>query len=307
MNQVISAGSINMDIITRVERFPVPGETIAGHCVEYLPGGKGLNQAVACAKMGAKTALLGRIGNDTFGTELLGFIKKHDIETTYLQSSSRPSGIAVVTVDAQGQNSIIVVPGGNNDINAEDTAAVKISAGDIAVSQLEIPLEAVTAFFRKAKNCGAVTLLNPSPIRNLPDELINLTDILIVNETELSFLCRRPLTDNTSPQEIAEAGQNIKSRTGQTVITTLGSRGALIVEQNTYLIPGQKVTAVDTVGAGDCFAGVTAAQLAQGKSLKESIITATHAAAVCVTRKGAAPSMPHAHEVNIFCKNQNKA
>lgn len=297
MSKIIVAGSINMDIITRVAALPQTGESIAGKSVEYLPGGKGLNQAVACAKMGAETILVSRLGNDVFAAALTDFIKQHHIGTAYLKTSAKESGTAFITVDDEGQNTIVVVPGSNADVGIEDISEIPISKGDIIICQFEIPLPTVTALFRRAKQTGARTILNPSPIQAIPKELLKLTDVLIINETELGFIKGENLDDDTTVETIARVADKTKSRPEQIVIVTLGRHGALVVEDTAYQIHGHPVQAIDTVGAGDCFAGVIASQLLLGKCVRDCVTTANKAASVCVTRKGAAPSMPMAHEI----------
>ena len=301
MNKVIVVGSVNMDITARTDKLPDTGETVAARSVEYLPGGKGLNQAVAAAKIGTTVVLAGCFGSDSFADELASFIRRDKIDVSCLRRSEKNSGIALITVDERGQNTIVVAPGSNADVCPEDVKKLPVSPGDVVVCQFEIPPAAVAAAFAKARRYGARTILNPSPVCPIPEEIFRNTDILIVNETELAFLSRENFDENTPAEKIADAAEKLKTDAEQTVIVTLGSRGALIAGGKDMLfVDSYKVPAVDTVGAGDCFAGVTAAQLAQGKSLKESIIPAPHAAAVCVTRKGAAPAMPDAGELEHF-------
>lgn len=296
MCKVVVAGSINMDVITRVSNLPTCGETIHGKSVEYLAGGKGLNQAVASAKMGVETILIGKLGNDVFADTLQDFIKQHNINTNYIKKSNRESGTAFINVDDKGQNTIVVVAGSNGEIGIDDISTININKEDIIISQFEIPIPTILALFKKAKEVGAKTILNPSPIQNISNDLMSVIDILIVNETELDFIRGESLTENTSIEDITLAAKQIKVSNTQTIIVTLGCKGALIVEDDAYLVDAHKVCAIDTVGAGDCFAGVTASGLAQGKTLKESVQLANKAASVCVTRKGAAPSMPHKDE-----------
>lgn len=298
MGKIIVAGSINMDIITRVSKLPQTGETIAGKSVEYLPGGKGLNQAVACAKMGSDTILISRLGNDVFAKILQNFLTQHQIKTTHIKTSSKESGTAFITVDDYGNNTIVVVPGSNAEVGLEDISQIEIAQDDIIISQFEIPLPTISALFKKAKKNGARTILNPSPIQAIPQELLELTDVLIVNETELGFLHNENIDEDTSIEQMAETAQKIKSHAAQIIIITLGCNGALVVEDTAYQIRGHQVQAIDTVGAGDCFAGVIAAQLLRGKCLKDCVTIANKAASICVTRKGAAPAMPHVDELS---------
>lgn len=299
MSKVIVAGSINMDIITRVERLPLAGETVAGTCVEYLPGGKGLNQAVASAKMNAETILVGALGNDSFAHTLRDFLNQQHINTNFLKQSNRESGTAFITVDVNGRNTIVVVPGSNSAVNEADFTDLEINPGDVVISQFEIPLKAIIAFFQRAKKAQALTILNPSPVQFIPPELLRLTDYLIINETELAFLSKHPVTKSFDLAEITDAAEKIKASPHQTIIITLGHQGALIVGQTTSHTPGHSVIAVDTVGAGDCFAGVVASRLAQHQPLADCVTLANRAAALCVTRKGAAPAMPCASELDM--------
>lgn len=302
MNKVIVVGSINMDITARTDKLPDTGETVAARSVEYLPGGKGLNQAVAAAKIGTTVVLAGCLGSDSFADELASFIRRHKIDVSCLRRSEKNSGIALITVDERGQNTIVVAPGSNADVCPEDVKKLPVSPGDVVVCQFEIPPAAVAAAFAKARRYGARTILNPSPVCPIPEEIFRNTDILIVNETELAFLSRENVDENTPAGKIADAAEKLKTDTEQTVIVTLGSRGALVAGSKDMLfVDSYKVPAVDTVGAGDCFAGVFAAKLAEGKDIGESVKTAARAAAVCVTRKGAAPAMPDAGELEHFC------
>lgn len=297
MGRVIVAGSINMDIITRVSNLPATGETIKGKYVEYLAGGKGLNQAIASAKMGAETILIGRLGNDIFADTLRDFIKQHNVNIDYIKNTPKESGTAFINVADNGQNTIVVVTGSNGDVGVDDIEAISINKDDIAISQFEIPIPTVLALFKKAKSVGARTILNPSPIQNISNELLSVVDILIVNETELGFIKGESINEDTSIEDITKVANQTKNNSTQTIIVTLGSKGALIVDTEAYLVDAHKVCAIDTVGAGDCFTGVAASELVKGKTLKESIQTANKAASICVTRKGAAPSMPHKNEL----------
>ena len=309
MKKIIVAGSINMDVIARVEKLPLPGETVSGSQVQYLAGGKGLNQAAAAAKVEADTFLIGKLGNDVFADTLRRFLQDQNISADYIGKSDKGSGTAFITVSADGQNTIVVVPGSNADVTEDDVSKIEISDQDIVICQFEIPIPTVLGLFRRAKAGGARTILNPSPIRAIPSELLALTDILIVNETELGFLCSVELTVEMPIEEIAAAAVKIKSD-AQTIIVTLGGRGAVLLFPagktgersggNSHFEPAVQVPVIDTVGAGDCFSGVFAAHLLENKSMVESLRAANKAAAICVTRPGAAPSMPTKLELLSF-------
>src|SRR5258707_2381809 len=188
MGRVFVAGSINMDVVATAERHPRIGETVTGDAVLYFPGGKGANQAVASAKLGAPTALIGRLGKDAFGDELKAFLAAQEVDLSFVrQTSEARTGTALITI-ANADNTIVVVPGANALLSAADVAAPVLTRGDIAVSQFEIPLHTVSAFFERARAAGPTTILNPAPAIEAERELLDLADILILNETELGLL-----------------------------------------------------------------------------------------------------------------------
>jgi ribokinase len=296
MGRVFVAGSINMDVVATAERHPRVGETVAGEAVLYFPGGKGANQAVASAKQGVPTTLVGRLGTDAFGQELRTFLAAQGVDLAYVKDTDGiHSGTAIITI-ANADNTIVVVPGANARVDADDVAAPVLADGDVAVSQFEIPLPTISAFFTRARAAGATTVLNPAPARKADAALLDLVDILIVNETELGFLTGTELSDSDTPARFAEAASTLAQ--GRIVCVTLGKRGVLaLVEGQPLLVPGREVKAVDTTGAGDCFVGALASQLAGGSKLQDALIHANVAASICVQRMGAAPSMPTAAEV----------
>jgi len=188
MGRVFVAGSINMDVVATADRHPRVGETVAGRQVLYFPGGKGANQAVAASRLGARTTLIGRLGTDSFGRELKAFLGGQGIDLGYVvETAEAHTGTAIITV-AEADNTIVVIPGANGLVGADDVEVVPLLAGDVAVSQFEIPLPAIAAFFRRARAAAATTLLNPAPAQAMPRELLALVDILVLNETELGFL-----------------------------------------------------------------------------------------------------------------------
>jgi ribokinase len=298
MSRVFVAGSVNMDVVATAERHPRVGETVAGNAVLYFPGGKGANQAVAAAKLGAPTTLIGRIGKDAFGAELLAFLAAQAIDLTFVQNTDKAhTGTALITI-ASADNTIVVIPGANALVEPADVAAPVLAKGDIAVSQFEIPLPAVGAFFKRARAAGATTILNPAPAVETRRELLDLVDILILNESELGFLARTELRDTDDDTRFIDAARCLLTSKEQIICVTLGRRGVLALVNGTPLIiPGRTVKAVDTTGAGDCFVGAVAAQLASGTSIGEALRYANLAASICVQRMGAAPSMPTASEV----------
>ena len=298
MARVFVAGSINMDVVATADRHPRIGETVAGNAVLYFPGGKGANQAVSAAKLGAPTTLIGRVGTDAFGRELKAFLAAQGVDLAFVKDTPEAhSGTAVITI-AKADNTIVVVPGANGLVSAEDIAAPVLAKGDIAVSQFEIPLATVSAFFKRARAAGATTILNPAPAIEFGAELLDLVDILILNETELGLLTKTELRDSDEPARFVEAARRLPANLGRTICVTLGKRGVLaLIEGQSLLVPGHQVKAVDTTGAGDCFVGALAAQLAGGRTIDEALDYANVAASICVQRMGAAPSMPTVAEV----------
>jgi ribokinase len=299
MGRVVVAGSINMDVVAIAERHPRVGETVAGTSIKYFPGGKGANQAVAAAKLGAETVLVGRLGKDAFGAELRAFLNGQGIDLNWVtETADTHSGTAIITL-ADADNTIVVIPGANGMVSAEDVAGPALAKGDIAVSQFEIPLSAIAAFFASARAAGATTILNPAPMRSFERALHELVDILVLNETELGLLAKADLHETDEPTRFANAAKSVLARPDQTICVTLGKRGALaLIDGAPLLVPGRAVKAVDTTGAGDCFVGALAAQLAQGKPLSDALSYANIAASICVQRMGAAPSMPTKAEVS---------
>jgi ribokinase len=299
MGRVFVAGSINMDVVATADRHPKVGETVAGNAVHYFPGGKGANQAVAAAKLGSSTALIGRLGTDAFGGQLRQFLSLQGVDLALVKDTADiHTGTAVITI-ADADNTIVVVPGANALVSAEDVAAPVLAKGDVAVSQFEIPQATITAFFKRARASGATTILNPAPAIACSSELLELVDIMILNETELGLLAGTPLADTDAPARFIEAVRRLPTASHKIICVTLGKRGVLaLVGGEPSLIAGRAVKAVDTTGAGDCFVGALAAQLANGKAIRDALEYANAAASICVQRMGAAPSMPTAVEVD---------
>jgi ribokinase len=298
MGRVVVAGSINMDVVATADRHPRVGETVPGKQVLYFPGGKGANQAVAAAKLGAATALIGRLGADAFGRELRAFLATQGVDLSQVRESAEAhTGTAIITL-ANADNTIVVVPGANVLVSADDVAAAELAQGDIAVSQFEVPLSTIAAFFRRARAAGATTILNPAPARAIDGELLELVDILVLNETELGSLTKRELHDTDDMVRFVDAARSLRASNDRTICVTLGKRGVLAVAHGEpVMVPGRDVTAIDTTGAGDCFVGALAARLANGASLRDALGYANIAASICVQRMGAAPSMPTVAEV----------
>jgi ribokinase len=307
MSRVYVAGSINMDLVARAARHPRPGETVAGTHVATYPGGKGANQAIAAARLGAETALLGKLGTDTFGNQLRAFLSGQGVTLDFVrQTATAATGVALIVVAESGENSIVVVPGANALLEPDDLTNVPIATGDVVLSQFEIPLATIQQLFTQARAIGATTILNPAPAQRCAREVLALADVLILNETELAFFVDiDPISasspDASSPDAIAAAARRLRTRAEQVIVATLGAHGALaVVGERQLRVPGHRVRAVDTTGAGDTFAGATAARLACGYPIERALRDANTAAAICVQRPGAAPSIPTAAEVEAF-------
>jgi len=297
MGRVFVAGSINMDVVATADRHPRVGETVAGRQVLYFPGGKGANQAVAASRLGARTTLIGRLGKDAFGAELRTFLGAQGIDLGSVRDADTHSGTAIITV-AEADNTIVVIPGSNALVGPEDVGVVLLSKGDVAVSQFEIPLPTIAAFFHRAREADAVTVLNPAPAQKMSGELLALVDILVLNETELGFLAGVELSESDEAARIIDVARKLQARADQTICVTLGKRGVLaLAGREEIAVPGRMVKAVDTTGAGDCFVGALAAQLADGATLRAALAFANAAASISVQRMGAGPSMPTAAEV----------
>lgn len=298
MARVFVAGSINMDVVATADRHPLVGETVAGTAVLYFPGGKGANQAVAAAKLGAPTTLIGRLGTDAFGQQLRVFLAAQGVDLAYVKDTAEArTGTALITI-ANTDNTIVVVPGANALVSIADVGMPVFAKGDVAVSQFEIPLPTIAAFFQRARAAGATTILNPAPALRFGPELLDLVDVLVLNETELGFLTGAELRDSDEDARFVEAARLLRRGPDRIVCVTLGRRGVLaLIDGQPSVIPGRTVKALDTTGAGDCMVGALAAQLAGRKPILDALEYANVAASICVQRMGAAPSMPTAAEV----------
>lgn len=299
MGRVFVVGSINVDLVATVDRFPRAGETVLGSSYAQYPGGKGANQAIAAARAGALTQMIGAVGDDDHGRQMRDVLVANGVDCSSVHTrASTSTGTALITVCA-GENSIVVVPGANGTLRVEEVQGVPIAAGDVLVSQLEIPVPTVAAALALAQRRGAVTVLNAAPMLAQAGALLRHTHMLIVNETELSALSGRNVDPDTASHLIAEAADTLRERAMPTVIATLGARGAIVVSESTWFeLPGREVPVVDTTGAGDCFVGTFAAALAAGQSLKLATGFANVAASICVQRAGAGSSMPSRAEID---------
>jgi ribokinase len=286
-------GSLNMDLIARTPRFPQPGETIIGDEFHTVPGGKGANQAVAAARLGAQVSMVGRVGRDAFAESLLDNLAAAGVDHTFvIHDPEAATGVALIAVDDAGQNSIIVASGANVRLSPADVdgAEAAIAGADALLLQLESPLETVTRAAKVAHAHGVPVILNPAPARSLPGALLALVDVLIPNESETALLTGLPVGD---PAEAEAAAAALRTLGVGTVILTLGERGALLArEDGAEYFPAFEVTPVDTTAAGDAFVGGFAVALAEGRSLAEAVQWGNGAGALATTRLGAQPSLP---------------
>jgi len=295
---VVVVGSANLDVVVPVPHHPVTGETVMGGDHALVPGGKGANQAVAAARQGAEVAFVGRVGSDDAGTTLRTSLEEAGVLATHLATDAEaPSGIALIGVDDDGDNAIVVSPGANARVTAADVAdaAGAVAGAAVVLLQLEVPVEAVTA---AADTATGTVILNPAPAptepESLPVKLLDRVDVLVPNTIELAQLTGIDPSGNASELAAAARGLGV-----DIVVVTRGSAGGLIVTSDDFMVvPAPTITPVDTTGAGDSFCGALAAALAGGNSILEATERAVHAGAIAATRPGAQPSMPTAAEVD---------
>ena len=283
--EVIVLGSANVDMVLGVERYPGPGETVVATGHREAPGGKGLNQAVAAARAGARTTLVAAVGDDDAGRSLLGTLRDEHVDTSALDVVASPTGRAVVIVQPSGENTIVVVSGANAGLSLGDHARSVLTGGSVLVAQLEVPLPVVEEAFRAARAAGVTTVLNAAPALPVTDALLGDVDVLVVNEHEATLLA-----GGTDP---VAAATRLCERARRTVVT-LGADGAVLVDATGVLtsVPGIPAEAVDTTGAGDAFVGNLAAALARRLPLDDAVELAVAAGSVTVERSGAALAAP---------------
>lgn len=296
--KIVVIGSCNTDMVINMERLPLPGETLLGGKFFMNPGGKGANQAVAAARLGGKVLFIAKVGNDPFGVRAVDQYKAEGINTKHvLVDKEHPSGVALILVDAHGENSIAVASGANAHLMPQDidNARGAIEDGDILLMQLETPLETVEHAALLANQLGKKVILNPAPAHPLPESLLRNLYMLIANETEAEFISGTKISDMDS---VARAADIICGKGVENVVITLGSKGAFVKERGAYhQVQGLKVKAVDATAAGDTFCGALCVALAEGRSITEAVEFANRAAAITVTRMGAQSSLPYRREV----------
>ena len=299
--EIIVVGSSNLDMVVSSERIPHLGETLMGSNYFTVPGGKGANQAVAAAKLGGAVTFVSKLGRDSAGEQLYDNFKACGINLDcILRSDGTPTGVAMIIVDTDGNNIIVVAPGANEKLRKDDVqqAEEKIAAAGVVVAQLEIPLETVIQTAQLANRYNVPFILDPAPARKLPPALFRLVDVMKPNETEAELLTGVCVKDEKSARQAAGI---LLSMGVKSVILTLSSKGYLIADaESSEFVPGHSVTAVDSTAAGDAFIGALAFGLAGGEPLREAALFANKVAAISVTKKGAQSSLPTMDEVDSF-------
>ena len=301
---VLVVGSLNMDLVVSAQRLPKKGETILGDEFATFPGGKGANQAVAAGKLGANVSMVGCLGRDNFANALLVSLKANDVKTNFIRQVPISTGTALITVDGEGANTIVVVGGANlkcSSLDVDQALETFLEPGILLV-QNEVPRETVECAIGVAKRKGWMVIVNPAPAREIDEALLPFIDIMIPNETEMALLTKSCV--DTQDDVIVAAGKLLKSGV-KNVIVTMGEKGAICCnEQGNHHVPSYEVKAVDTTAAGDAYTGGLAAGLAEGKTLLESMKFAAAVAALSVTKHGAQPSLPWRVEVGEFMSSK---
>ena len=300
MKNICVIGSLNMDLVVKVDTMPKGGQTLIGSNFKEVPGGKGANQAVAMARLGGNVSMIGKVGNDGFGQTLLNALKTDNVNTDYIGIEEGPTGVALITVDKNAENSIVVAPGANFKVAVEDidNNIESINNSDIVVVQLETPLETIKYGLKKAKEAGKYTILNPAPAVVLEDEIIKNVDLLTPNETELEILSG---VEINTEDDIKRAAQIMIDKGVKELIVTLGSKGSLYINKERSMFKSAyKVQAVDTTAAGDSYTGALSVAFANGKNIEEAMDFASKVGALSVMKEGAQSSLPTLKDVENF-------
>jgi len=301
MASIAVVGSINMDLVVRATRFAQPGETIIGEHFLTVPGGKGANQAVAAQRLGGGVAMVGAVGEDAFGASMAHGLAEEGIDVRHVDvRGGEPSGVALITVSADGENTIIVVPGANGTLTVDDVTVARdvIVPAAVLLVQLEIPIDVVRAAAAIAHEAGRTVILNAAPAALLPESLLRLVDYLIVNETEVFDVAGPDARDQQAAIEALHA------RAASSIVVTLGGAGARLIPRDgtPTLVHAYAVDVVDTTAAGDAFAGAFAVALSEGLPPVEALRRGNAAGALTVTRAGAQPSLPTRDEVDAWLR-----
>lgn len=300
MKKICVIGSLNMDLVVNVDEMPKKGQTLIGGNFKEVPGGKGANQAVAIAKLGGDVSMIGKVGNDGFGQTLINALKANNVKTDYIQIENCSSGVAMITVDKNAENSIVVAPGANFRVLREDIDKCidSIKQSDIVVVQLETPLDTIKYALQESKQLDKYTILNPAPAVKLDEDIIKNVDLLTPNETELEILSGVKIENE---EDIIKAGQVMIQKGVKQLIVTLGSKGSLYIDKdNVKFKESYKVDAIDTTAAGDSYTGALSVALSQDKDMDEAMDFASKVGALCVMKEGAQTSLPTIQDVLNF-------
>ena len=299
--KVVVVGSLNMDLAIKAEKQPQAGETVLGEEFGMFTGGKGFNQALAAARLGAEVAMVGRLGADLFGDELMSMLTDDKVDGRFVvRDAEAGTGIASIFIGPEGENRIVVVPRANMRLTVADVerASSCIAAADILLLQLEVPIEASQNAAEIARANDTLVILDPAPVQELPDSFLRLADILTPNELETESLSGVNVSDQKG---VEQAAQIIFDKGVPTVVLTLGDRGALLLTADLKkIVPAYRVNVVDTTAAGDAFCGALATALAQGKTIEDALTFANAAGALAVTVLGAGPAIPTSEAITEF-------
>ena len=303
MSEALVFGGVNLDQVVYLSRPPKEGETLEGENIETFLGGKGANQAVALSRLGASVSFVGNVGRDSFGEELTASLSSEGIDLSMLGSVNEKTGTALINVFKNSENQIIYIPGANKLTSHKQATSESLEAASIIVSQMEVNPKEVEQLFANSKNKNCINVLNLAPFKEPSNTLIAHTDILVFNELEFSLFTSLDTSIPLELDSLKEKLENLNLNHKLSLIVTLGERGLVYYENHKMdYIEAVKVNAVDTVGSGDCFVGALSYSLLQGRSLEESCEFANKSAALSVTKKGAATSMPKMEEVRSFYK-----
>ncbi len=300
MADIVVFGAFVMDVVAHMDRFPMAGQSVIGNELFISPGGKGANQCVAAARLGASAEMIGKLGGDAYGETFRTILKNEKIGFSGVFSGDRPTGTAQVQIDSSGQNRICVLPLANHDFTFAELDSVNdiIASASVVMCQLEMPFDVTFELMRRAKAMGKTVILNPAPAAHLARDILSLADYLTPNETELELLSGVP-TD--TDRNILKAAEKLCAMGAKCVVATLGSRGALAVSSDgLHFAPSYNVTAIDTVAAGDSFNGALAVGIHDGMQLAEALTFANAVGALTVTRKGAINALPTRAEAEQF-------
>lgn len=300
MKKICVVGSLNMDLVVKVDTMPKGGETLIGSDFKEVPGGKGANQAVAMARLGGVVNMIGKVGTDGFGQTLINALKNDNVNTKYIYTEEGPTGVAMITVDKNAENSIVVAPGANFKVGVADIDKniEAIEESDIVVVQLETPLNTIKYTLKKAKELGKYTILNPAPAVKLEDEIIANVDLLTPNESELEILSGIEIKNE---EDIQKAAQAMIDKGVKELIVTLGSKGSLYINKEKSMFKkAYKVAAVDTTAAGDSYTGALSVAFADDKGIDEAMDFASKVGALSVMKEGAQSSLPRLEDVLNF-------